>query len=82
MGCAIIAETHQYMQLYKARIVQVAYVIHYAGTSALEHSFTRRAWDVPLLYKARIVQVAYMIQYAGTSAQEHSFTRRAWDMTH
>ena len=33
------------MQLYKARIVQVAYVIHYAGTSALEHSFTRRAWD-------------------------------------
>ena len=33
------------MQLHKARIVQVAYVIHYAGTSALEHSFTRRAWD-------------------------------------
>ena len=33
------------MQLYKARIVQVAYVIHYAGTSAQEHSFTRRAWD-------------------------------------
>ena len=33
------------MQLHKARIVQVAYVIHYAGTSAQEHSFTRRAWD-------------------------------------
>ena len=60
------------MQLHNTRIVQVAYVIHYAGTSALEHSFTRRAWDKThqymQLYKARIVQVAYVIHYAGTSA--------------
>ena len=64
--------------------MQVAYVIHYAGISAQEHSFTRRAWDKTHQYmqlnKARIVKVSYVIYYGGTSALEHSFTRRAWDV--